>query len=141
MPQTCRTEGPAPQPSGCKKKVKITCKCKRKKEEFKCYQALERTHWFNVTVIVKVMVKVIEKQEYIKILETEEQRRIEKRPSCTKRQMQGGKRREGTAANTIMKKSSILSKRTASIGSILALGSIWSTVALVESYKTSLGDP
>ena len=121
-PKTCH-RGSCSQPSECKKKVKITCKCKRKKEEFKCFQVFGKDSLVQCDSDCKVNGKSAEKQENSNTLETEEQRRNRKEAELFERQMQGGKKKRRNRSEHIYEeKSSMLSKRTALIGSIVVLG-------------------
>ena len=120
-PQTCH-KGPCSQPAECKKKVKITCKCKRKKEEFKCFQAFGKDLLVRCDSDCKVNGKSEQKQECVNNLETEEQRRNRKEAELFERQMQGGKKkRRNRSEHSYEEKSSILTKRTALMGSIIVL--------------------
>jgi len=70
----------------------------------------------------KVNGKSEEKQECVNNLETEEQRRNRKEAELFERQMHGGKKKRRNRSEHIYEeKSSILTKRTALMGSILVL--------------------
>ena len=120
-PKTCH-KGACSQPEECKKRVKITCKCKRKKEEFKCFQAFGKDVLVKCDSDCKVGGKTEEKKECTNNLETEEQRRNRKEAELFERQMLGGKKKRRNRSEHIYEeKSSILTKRTALIGSIVVL--------------------
>jgi len=91
---TCHS-GTCSQPSQCKKKVKITCACKRKKEEFKCQQAFGKSNLVpcdeNCNQALKQEQSNSSKQS--KQQESEEELRNKKEAELFERQMGGGKRR------------------------------------------------
>jgi len=120
-PKTCH-KGACSKPAECKKKVKITCKCKRKKEEFKCFQVFGKESLVKCDSECRVNGKSEEKQECVNNLETEEQRRNRKEAELFERQMHGGKKKRRNRSEHIYEeKSSILTKRTALMGSIIVL--------------------
>ena len=91
--QTCHS-GACSQPALCKKKVKITCGCKRLKEEFKCNQAFGKSN----LVVCDENCKSASKQEAAnskpgKQLESEEALWNKKEAELFERQQGGGKRR------------------------------------------------
>ena len=92
---TCHS-GDCSLPSQCKKKVKITCACKRKKEEFKCQQAFGKSNLVpcdeNCNQALKQEQSNSSKQS--KQQESEEELRNKREAELFERQMGGGKRRK-----------------------------------------------
>ena len=91
--QTCHS-GACSDPAQCRKKVKITCACKRLKEEFKCNQAFGKSN----LVACDENCKSASKQEESnskpgKQLESEEALWNKKEAELFERQLGGGKRR------------------------------------------------
>jgi len=87
--------GPCSDHSQCKKKVKINCACKRKKEEFKCNQSFGRSNLVLCDDNCKAAFKQVESNsKHTKQLESEEELRNKKEAELFERQMGGGKRRK-----------------------------------------------
>lgn len=116
-------QGACSRPAECKKKVKISCKCKRKKEEFKCFQAFGKNSMVSCDKDCKENNKNEQSQGNSINVETEEQRRNRKEAELFERQMQGGKKKRRNRSEHIYEEKSFmfLSKRTALMGSIIAL--------------------
>ena len=90
--QTCHS-GPCSEPSHCKKKVKITCGCRRIKEEFKCNQAWGKSNLVVCDENCKSTTKQDESNSKGKQLESEEALWNKKEAELFERQQGGGKRR------------------------------------------------
>lgn len=103
----------------CKKKVKLHCKCKRRKEEFKCNQAFS----MNVTVDCDDNCQKIKNNSDVKEdggkEVTEEDIRKRKEAELFERQMAGGKRKRRPRAESCQEqKSSLVNTKTVIIASI-----------------------
>ena len=91
--QTCHP-GACSDPRQCKKKVKITCACRRIKEEFKCNQAFGKSNLVACDENCKSASKQVESNSKPgKQSESEEALWNKKEAELFERQMGGGKRR------------------------------------------------
>lgn len=88
-------QGPCSPSDQCKKKVKIYCACKRRKEEFKCNQTFEKEVVIQCDEECK-RANLKTSGEQLKILderEREEELRNKREAELFERQMEGGKKR------------------------------------------------
>ena len=123
--RTCHT-GKCSSPSDCKKKVKITCKCKRKKEEFRCNQVYNKKE--NLVLCDESCSSAIQTQKENKLStkETEEDIRNRKEAELFERQMQGGKKKRKSRNESCQEEKAGFLKSNA-----LLLGSVFVAVMSV----------
>jgi len=110
--KTCHT-GTCSPVSECKKKMKIFCKCKRKKEEFRCNQAFGKENLVICDDECHAARKSSQKENHENVEESVEDARNRKEAELFERQMAGAKkRRKPRAEVTQVCKPSIFQNKT-----------------------------
>ena len=117
--QTCHT-GKCSLVSDCKKKVKVSCKCKRKKEEFKCNQAFMKEGLVPCDEICAEANKKLKRtNNNVSTKETEEELRNRKEAELFERQLAGGKKKRKPRHDShVQENKSLLSNKTLLFGSL-----------------------
>ena len=115
---TCHT-GPCSRPEDCKKKVKVSCKCKKKKEEFRCFQAFKQGSLVQCDSDCVKANKGTDMESKTAVKESEEDIRNRKEAELFERQMQGGKKkRRPRTESTREEKQSLLTKKSVLVVSV-----------------------
>merc|ERR1712013_938715 len=121
----------------CKKKVKISCACKRKKEEFKCNQSYGKDNLVACDDACKEASKQI-KNENLKVVNQkadEESLRNQREAELFERQMEGGgkKRRRNRRTECVESEPSFMVKHKALLLGAVLVGSLSALLYVIIS--------